>query len=144
MQILLLLLPLVTWLNTPEKVDFSGSWVGVITQNEGGYRSKYDFEMVLVQNGDKITGRTYVTVEGIFAEMELEGEVHKGSYLRWHETKILHSRKSDGMEWCIKRGQLELKKEKDLLRLEGFWSGETTFGDCIPGKIVLKKGIPRA
>ena len=43
--------------------DLNGKWVGVLTQQEGGFRQKYYCELSIQQKGNKITGTTYVSVE---------------------------------------------------------------------------------
>ena len=124
--------------------NISGQWFGTITQNEGGFRSKYDFELYLFQEGNKIKGRSYVYVDNIYAVMELIGELQGGQYLKFKEIKMVDFSEMEGMEWCIKQAQLFLKLEHKTMRLEGNWQGDTSFGTCIPGKIFLKKTIPRA
>lgn len=124
--------------------NITGTWKGIITQDEGGYRTNYDMELVLKQEGDKITGRSTVRVDDIFAVMDLEGEMVSGGYFRFQEKAIVDFKKVEGLEWCIKRGQLLLKFEKDEVKLEGFWQGTTSFSTCIPGKIFVKKMSPRA
>lgn len=134
----LLLLPL------SAQTNLSGTWKGIITQDEGGYRSTYDFELVIKQDGNKISGKSYVRIDDIFAVMELEGEFSGGVIFRFQETAIIDSKKFEGLEWCVKRGQLLFKQDKEGLKLEGFWQGVTEFSTCIPGKIFLKKANPRA
>ena len=124
--------------------DVTGNWIGIITQDEGGYRSEYKFEMYLKQEGTKVHGRSYVYVDDIYAEMELVGELHSGFFLRFKETKMLEFEKFEGMEWCIKKGQLLIKMDKDEWIMDGYWQGNTSFSDCIPGKVKLKRIIPRA
>ncbi|MFZ2900759.1 MAG: hypothetical protein WA004_19150 [Saprospiraceae bacterium] len=126
------------------QINLSGTWKGIITQDEGGYRSTYDFELVIKQDGNKITGRSFVKIDDIFATMELEGEFSGGVIFRFQETAIVDSKKFDGLEWCVKRGQLLFKQDKEGWKLEGFWQGVTEFTTCIPGKIFLKKANPRA
>lgn len=124
--------------------NLTGSWVGTITQDEGGYRSVYEFEMYLKQEGDEIIGRSYVYVDNIYAEMELKGELHSGFFFRFQETKMLDYEKFEGMEWCIKKGQLLIKLDKDQWIMDGYWQGNTSFSDCIPGKVKLRRIKPRA
>jgi len=126
------------------QTNLSGTWKGIITQDEGGYRSTYDFELVIKQDGNKITGRSFVRIDDIFATMELEGEFSAGVIFRFQETAIVDSKKFEGLEWCVKRGQLLFKQDKEGWKLEGFWQGVTEFSTCIPGKIFLKKANPRA
>jgi len=122
----------------------SGLWKGTITQNEGGYRSTYDLELYIFQDGKEISGRSYVMVDNIYAEMVIEGDVKANLYLKIRDTHILDHQEREGMEWCIKDYQLLLKREGELLRLEGLWQGSTSFSTCVPGKINLKKVSPRA
>ncbi len=126
------------------QINLSGTWKGIITQDGGGYRSTYDFEMIIKQDGNKITGRSLVKVDDIHATMELEGEFSGGVIFRFQETAIIDSKKFEGLEWCVKRGQLLFKQNKEGWKLEGFWQGVTEFNACIPGKISLKKVNPRA
>ncbi|HMO41018.1 MAG TPA: hypothetical protein PKC76_03070 [Saprospiraceae bacterium] len=129
---------------TAQSEPFTGYWRGVITQDEGGFRPEYGMELYLIQKGDKVTGRTFVYFENVYAEMELEGEVLAGKILQFRETKITAAKRVEGMEWCLKQAVLTLMKTGDPWRLEGAWNGATSFGPCIPGKILLRKGIPRA
>jgi hypothetical protein len=125
--------------------NVSGKWSGTITQNEGGYRSSYEFEMFIQQDGNKISGRTFVYVDDIHAEMKFSGEIHSGIYVRFQESEMVDFKKFEGMEWCIKKGQLILKKSGGgPWELEGFWQGNTTFSNCIPGKVHLTQVTPRA
>ncbi|MCB0620529.1 MAG: hypothetical protein KDC43_06270 [Saprospiraceae bacterium] len=122
------------------QTDLSGKWVGTISLRD----EVFSFEMDLGQQGDRIAGRSYVTVEDIYATMDLVGELHSGILFRFQETRILDYTEHEGMEWCIKKGQLLLKKEPDQWILEGYWQGYTSFSECTPGKVVLKKVVPRA
>jgi len=126
------------------QTNISGTWKGIITQNEGGYRSNYDMELVLKQDGNKVTGRSTVRVDDIYAIMDLEGEIISDGYFRFQERQIIEAKTAESLEWCIKRGQLLLKFEEDEVKLEGFWQGMTSFSACIPGKIFLKRSVSRA
>ncbi len=124
--------------------DFHGYWKGKITQEDGGYIPEYSFELFIIQKGDSIIGRSYVYVDSIYAEMNLTGVIHSGIYLEMKDEIILDHMELQGMEWCIKRYQLLLKRRDGILHLEGHWQGETSFSSCVPGKIFLKKKVPRA
>ena len=126
------------------QTELTGVWKGTITQNEGGYRPEYVFEIYLNQKGDVVTGRSYVFVDKIYAVMNLSGSVHSDLYLNLKDAKILDHKVDTGMEWCMKKYQLVLKIKGDTLHLEGFWQGDTTFSTCIPGKVKLTKIDPRA
>lgn len=129
---------------TTGKVNVSGEWKGKITQNEGGYRSEYHFEIYLIQTGNKVRGRSYVYVDDVFAIMDLKGEIKGGSMLHLEESKIVDFRKIEDGEWCLKRSQLLIKYKDGKLHLNGYWQGESILGSCIPGKITLTKEKPRA
>ncbi len=124
--------------------DFEGYWRGVITQEEGGFRPEYGMELYLEQNGNQITGRSFVYFDKVYAEMAVEGVVIGSNILQLKETKITAMKRVEGMEWCLKNVILSLATTRDPWRLEGAWNGFTSFGPCIPGKIILKKSIPRA
>lgn len=100
-------------------------------------------ELYLTQKGVQITGRSFVYFDHVYAEMQLEGEFKDG-ILVFRESKLLAYKKLEKMEWCLKGAILTLIKSGNPWKLEGAWTGNTSFGPCIPGKIYLKKAIPRA
>ncbi len=124
--------------------NLSGTWEGTITQDEGGYRTDYQIEVYLLQKNNKISGRSIVSVDDIFAEMKISGDVHSGIFLQMHDTEIVEFSKIAGMEWCLKQYQLIFKQSGEIQRLEGFWQGAVSFGSCVPGKVFLKRKVPRA
>ncbi len=123
--------------------NFSGVWKGTLTQDPGGFAPVYDFELYLKQKGNKVTGRSYVAIAEIHAAMDLKGEV-VGNVLYFTETNIVEHWKREDMEWCFKQAGLTLAIQGKQMKLEGPWTGNTGFGECIPGKIYLKKQVPRA
>lgn len=123
--------------------NIGGCWRGKITQNQGGIRPEYMMELYLAQKGTKVIGRSFVYFDKVYAEMQLEGEFKDG-VLVFKESKLLAYKKLEGMEWCMKGAILNLIKSGNPWKLEGAWTGNTSFGPCIPGKIYLKKSIPRA
>ncbi len=120
------------------QADFSGLWQGEITQMEGGYKTSYDFELYLYQKGKNVWGRSYVKADSLYAEMEIEGSIYNGEYLKFEEQRIVSYTIIPELEWCIKKGHLILKGKK----ISGIWEGNTSFSDCIPGRIELKRIIP--
>ncbi|HPH19824.1 MAG TPA: hypothetical protein PLE32_13640, partial [Haliscomenobacter sp.] len=95
------------------------------------------------QKGNKITGTTYVSVEKVHAEMAFTGEVN-GSVITFKENRIIQYSKLDDMAWCLKWGNLSLRKKGTTWFLEGMWDGQSIYGPCIPGKVFLQKEVPRA
>lgn len=126
------------------QADFSGLWTGVITQDEGGYKSEYKFELYLYQEGTKVHGRSYVYDEGLHAVMELRGNIYNGNLLHFQEGKMVDFTVVEDMEWCIKRGDLMLKSGWRKEYITGVWKGISSVGDCIPGKIKLERETARA
>ena len=128
----------------PAQGNLTGLWQGTITQDEGGYRSEYTFEVFIKQEGKNITGRSYVFVDDIYATMIISGTLHSNIYMMLEDEDIINFKVNDGMEWCLKKYQLVFKEGGGMQRLEGFWQGNTSFSTCIPGKVFLKKIVPRA
>jgi hypothetical protein len=144
MRYIFSLLILLSSISALQAQDISGHWKGRITQNEGGYRSEYILEMWFVQKGDSITGKSYVFVDNIYAEMNISGSVEGEIYLILKDDEIVSHEVLKGMEWCIKKYQLLIRRNGDTISLEGDWQGKTSFSTCIPGKIFLRKIVPRA
>lgn len=138
-NIILLLLMLPALL--PAQFDFTGTWEGVLTQDEGGYASEYVFKLYLKQDGLKVSGRSFVKVGEIYAEMELKGRLIGDKVVHLEETEVLKHWKYDGMEWCYKKLDLFIVADE---KLEGPWTGHTGQSACIPGKILLRRTSPRA
>ncbi|WP_099149077.1 hypothetical protein [Flavilitoribacter nigricans] len=120
-----------------------GNWKGVITQDDGGYRSEYEFELYLKKEDKLITGRSYVYVDEIYAEMALSGFTLNDQIFHFTESKVVRSRKLPQLEWCLKGAALELKRTGSGWELRGRWQGVSNGGNCIPGEIILKKVVPR-
>lgn len=123
--------------------EFLGNWKGVITQDEGGYRSEYDFELYLKKEDQLITGRSYVYVDDIYAEMALSGFILGKKIFHFTESKVVRSRNLPQLEWCLKGAALKLERTGDGWELRGRWQGTSGGGSCIPGEIILKKIVPR-
>lgn len=125
--------------------DVSGTWEGIITQEEGGILGEYIFKIFIsVDKNGNAKGTAYVKADelDIFAVMQFKGKFD-GEYIDIEEDEILREKRVDDIFWCLKDYRLQLLSA-DTLRLEGKWSGYTNTGACIPGKIYLKKSAPRA
>lgn len=141
-----LFLLLLIFFNTPllAQSAITGNWKGVITQDDGGYRTKYDFELYIYQKDNQISGRSYVYVDDIYCEMKVEGTIQGGLMIHIRETAMVDSKQIDGMEWCFKKADLVLQKDREKYKLTGRWEGMTSFSNCIPGRVILQKIVPRA
>lgn len=123
---------------------YSGQWKGTISQNSGGYRPQYEFEIYLRQKGNKLSGRSYVFVENIYAVVELAGEITGPNTIRIVETRIVDSKKTAGLEWCIKTYSLTRSKSGNTVKLSGPWTGHTNGTPCISGVVTLSRKEIRA
>jgi len=128
-----------------KKNKLTGQWKGIVTQESEGEPSiEYEFEVYLRQDGKNITGESYVKYEDIFAKMELTGKIKGKRMVYLKETEILDHRKTEDLEWCMKICHLMVKYDGEDIILEGFWFGNSVIGACVPGKVELRKQIPRA
>ncbi|MEM8582770.1 MAG: hypothetical protein AAGF87_00810 [Bacteroidota bacterium] len=125
--------------------EIHGTWEGVLRQNEGGFAELFVIGMRLEAQGGRLSGSVYVALDDIEAEMAVEG--HKQANGSWllRETRILHSRKPDYLEWCMKGFELTVAYDRngDMV-LRGPWWGRTKFGPCVPGAVELRKKRERA
>ncbi|MEO0043060.1 MAG: hypothetical protein RL329_2508 [Bacteroidota bacterium] len=128
---------------TDRKTDITGYWEGTITQDyPGGKRVDYAMEVDFVQKGKTITGIATVHHLQYGAKMSVEGK-GKGNYFRFEEGKIIKYDQLPQAEWCFKKYELIYRHTGSEETLEGLWEGKSSFGDCDPGRILLKKRPPR-
>jgi hypothetical protein len=123
--------------------SIEGQWVGQITQNNGGYLPNYSYELFFQIEDGRIHGRSYVRAPGIEGVMRFTVE-RRGEIFYLEEKELLESRKPKDLSWCFKKMQLRLVQRGDNWYLEGPWQGQSEFGECIPGWLVLEPAKPRA
>ena len=136
------LMPNINSLTVAQKI--SGTWEGIITQEEGGILGEYTFKIFIkVDDDGNVKGTAYVKADAIdiYAIMRFKGKFD-GEYIDIREDEILREKRVDDIFWCLKDYRLQLLSA-GTLRLEGEWSGYTNTGACIPGRIYLKKSAPR-
>ncbi len=127
-----------------QNIDISGTWEGIITQEEGGVAHEYTFKIFMkLDEEGSVEGTAFVALEkmDIYASMQFTG-FFDGTYISIEEEKILREKMVEGFFWCLKTYHLKLSSN-DMLELEGNWTGHTLDGFCVPGKIYLKKSAPR-
>jgi hypothetical protein len=116
----------------------SGKWLGKLTQEQGGYRQEYDFEIYLIEvNDNSYTGRTYVYAPNVLGILSFKAQ-EQGAVLYLKEEELLESRKPSDLSWCFKTMQLRKVKRGGDWFLEGPWQGVSDYGICIPGWLSLK------
>lgn len=119
----------------------SGIWLGKLTQNQQAPFGEYRFRMELKQNGNLVTGMSYISMPdsaAIFGRMRLEGSFRDGNF-SFHELEIIEAKHYDTWEWCLKAAQLKLKQMGEYYRLEGKWEGYVDDFPCKPGTIAVEK-----
>lgn len=124
--------------------DLSGLWEGYVTKEDEPKPIKFNFALQLTFEGTQISGKSNVSLGGMYGVMELKGERMMGQFVRLSEMRIVDSVLDPGMEWCLKKMHLSLQQKGAAWVLEGIWEGKTSFGPCAPGKVYLKKSKPRA
>jgi outer membrane protein OmpA-like peptidoglycan-associated protein len=124
-----------------QEKDFSGEWVGKLHQEAGGVSPEYNFQLSLIQDGNKIKGASYIelpTMKNVFATIKLRGVI-KGNDLIFEEYEILKEKRLPNMQFCLKKGTLTLTLQGNRWELKGPWTGTSGFGPCSPGTIKVYK-----
>lgn len=122
----------------PSDAPRGGQWLGKLTQEQGGYRQEYDFEIYLIAvNDNSYTGRTYVYAPNVLGILSFNAQ-QQGAVLYLKEEGLLESRKPSDLSWCFKTMQLRRVKREGEWYLEGAWQGVSDYGICIPGWLSLK------
>lgn len=118
--------------------DLSGHWVGVLTQNEGGYAASYEFSLLLEQHGRMVTGRARVGAKEVQAEFLVSGVLQTNGTWLFEEGAIQFSQHPPYLEWCEKGYNLRVDFDQNgRMHLTGPWWGLAPSGPCIPGSIRL-------
>ncbi|THH41643.1 hypothetical protein [Neolewinella litorea] len=136
----LLLLPILAF--GQWRSDISGSWTGLLLQNEGGFAEQFELYMNLEQIGLSVKGTAYVRLGELQAEMKVSGfQTPDGSW-RISELEILRNNKAGlTVAWCLKEYDLRADYRDGELVLTGPWWGNSEYGPCVPGSITLRKRI---
>lgn len=124
--------------------DWQGDWTGVLTQDDGGYRSTYKVKLTLIQEKNEISGFFYVEEKGLKSKMQISGKWMSNTKIKLQDLRILEHEEPKNIDWCYKTYILEFKTAKGHSKLEGNWSGKTMTAPCVPGKVQLKRPPPRA
>ncbi len=130
-----------------ESQNLNGKWYGRLTQEPGGYRRVYNFELDIVEENQgqrtTLSGTSYAFIDyQIQAKIGFTGEV-TGDTLTLTENVYQIQEETAPAGWviCIKTLRLaHLRSEnKDFLR--GRWTG-TAHGQetaCVPGLLILAR-----
>lgn len=124
--------------------SIQGQWVGTLTQEQGGYRDEYRFEIYFQTDADGLlAGKTYVTAPNVLGVFSFSGK-KRGKVYYIAETDLRYSRKPEDLSWCYKTMQLRVVQREGAWYLEGPWQGTSSYGVCIPGWLSLRWIPPKA
>ena len=123
----------------------AGKWTGHLAQSDREYG--FFFEMVLDETK---SGKSYIVSEdnGGSAFHNLEWtfmELGEDRYFQFVESEVAE-RTDEKWKWCIKSGELQLRREAHQYVLEGSWKGyiegfDMESGPCASGTVYLEKPI---
>jgi hypothetical protein len=120
-----------------------GKWTGILTQMSGGISQEYAYEISLKLKGNNLSGNGSIKTGSLYAHFEIRGHLD-GSAVYLEDLRITNEKMREMASWCIKKMPLKLKFRGGAYRLEGPWSGKSSYGPCTPGQIYLKKETVRA
>ncbi|HMG14329.1 MAG TPA: hypothetical protein VK590_02710 [Saprospiraceae bacterium] len=121
-----------------------GEWVGYMSQENGGLKSRYNIRLELKTKGSNIEGYCFVQENNLNSKMEITGYWKSKSRFQIMDLNLMNHKEPDNIDWCYKIYELELKKLKGEYIIEGNWSGKTKEEKCIPGKVYLYRPKPKA
>lgn len=121
-----------------------GNWEGSITVERDG-EVLNSFKMLLIISSDsvEVTGQSWVWYKEQKAVFSFKGQFEK-ELLKIKDVELLEFDKLASGEWCFKNMELLFSENRKYAKLEGAWTGHTTFSSCQPGRIALKKIMKRA
>ncbi len=122
----------------------SGEWEGHITQEDFSGITEYEIYLKLNLKGEIIEGKSFVFDGDTYAEFKIQGDIKSGLFLTFIDIEKIQFVDIPGAEWCFKKYQLVVQRKAQSIELNGTWRGHTTFSDCVPGKIYLKRCVKRA
>ena len=130
-----------TYSQAPTTVQ--GQWIGKLTQDQGGYRSNYTFEIYFqTDDNGQLAGKSYVYAPNVVGIFTFTG-TKRGQIYYLEEQDLRFSRKPEDLSWCFKTMQLRLVRKDKQWHLEGAWQGTSDYGVCIPGWISVRWIPPR-
>ncbi|MGF1534616.1 MAG: OmpA family protein [Bernardetiaceae bacterium] len=121
--------------------DFTGHWRGELTQETGGVKELYQFELMIVHRSDSIVGKSRIAN---ISNPTVQGELSFRAtwtppLLRLLEYEILPSLLTiNPPNFCIKKAKLTYDPKGDAL--EGPWEGVSpVYGMCAPGYLRVRR-----
>jgi len=124
-------------------VDFSGEWIGTTTQDYGD-DERYDYRIVIEQDGDVITGISYldmVSERDIYAEERIVGTVD-GNVMVFEEVTTLVLENTTMDRWCLTETTVTYQILNGQETLVGTWElADWEREECgeITGRVILTR-----
>ncbi len=121
--------------------DFTGVWLGKLSQRLDPPFNSYVLRLELKQRGNIVTGRSHIHVTDsvqLYAEMDIKGIVKEGK-LYFREEHITDSHHLANWDWCLKKGILSLEDKGKLIQMTGPWEGWVGRTRCESGNLNIEK-----
>jgi hypothetical protein len=121
------------------QTNYSGNWEGTITmEKQGKIVATFKFVLYLMQDSSHIEGRSWTWYNESKVIFSIKGTC-ENNQLNINDMQAIEADAIPSGEWCSKTMQLHLIQHRKNTKLEGTWQGKTSFSQCTPGKIYLKK-----
>ncbi len=128
-----------------QRDTLSGLWEGVLTiEKDGKIFSEYSVFFSFSEYKDTISGISNIIYKDKSAKLFFQAKLETPKNLVIKETEIIIADVLPNGEWCIKNIILKRFFENNQVIWRGEWTGKTSFSDCPPGKIYLKRVTERA
>ena len=128
---------------SPTNIDLSGEWIGTTTEDYG-YEGRYDFRLVLEQNGNIITGVSYFDMAQepeIYSESPIAG-ILEGDVFTFTQTNTTVLENISLDNWCLADTTLSYQILDGQETLVGTWElAHHEREDCgdISGRTILTR-----
>lgn len=124
-----------------ETVDLSGEWIGTTTQDYGN-DDRYDYRIVIEQDGTDIDGMSYLDMidSDLYAEERIEGIIDYNTVI-YSEVETLVLDNASLSSWCLTESTLTYQVLNGQETLVGEWDyvGDRESCEGISGRVILTR-----
>lgn len=112
-----------------EAQDLSGTWQGILLQNDS--KDTFHYEVNLQQNEDGLQGTStsYTLDKTSQASFSFTGIINQNDLV----IQEIEQTNPESPKWCLKYMNLQLSIENGIAKLMGTWKADK----CLPGKVIL-------
>lgn len=125
-------------------IDLSGEWIGTTTEDYNN-NARYDYRIVITQDGNTITGMSYLdmTDSEVYSESPISGTL-EGNVFTYTETSttVLENHPLDA--WCLADTTVTYQVLNGQEMLVGTWDeSDTERAECagIEGRVILTRQV---